>query len=128
MKFYLKHNKLAKFSVKMSHVINEKELEDKKEEICPDFVEYKQPVNHRKIIIKKRHDINITDDSSPDLGKRKLCDSFSSQIYNDKDRYGQDIPTDFFNTNIGHNVYDRSQLDEAEILDWCYKYLASKNK
>ena len=82
----------------------------------------------RKVIIKKRPDLdtNITDENSSDLGKRKLADSFGLQIYNDKDRYGQDIPTDFFQTNIGHGVvYD---IDEAEILDWCYKYLASKQK
>jgi len=81
----------------------------------------------RKVIIKKRPDvdIDISDDNSSDLGKRKLADSFGLQIYNDKDRYGQDIPTDFFQTNIGHGVYE---IDEAEILDWCYKYLASKQK
>lgn len=108
-------------------IINEIEIEDKKEQNYSDLFQSKQ-VNPKKIIIKKRHDINITDNSSPDLGKRKLCHSFGLQIYNDKDRYGQDIPADFFNTNIGHNVYQDSQLDEAEILEWCYKYLASKNK
>jgi hypothetical protein len=85
----------------------------------------------KKIIIKKRPDINRSSDTkieeqvSGDLGKRKLADSFGLQIYNDKERYNQDIPADFFRTNIGHNVYQDS---EAEILDWCYKYLASKKK
>jgi len=103
----------------MTDVINEKE------------VEHKQMINPKKLIIKKRHDINISDDSSSDLGKRKLCDSFGEQIYNDKERYGQDIPADFFNNNTGHNVYEVTQdplIDESEILDWCYKYLASKKK
>jgi len=100
----------------MSDLINEKEFE------------YKKPVNLKKIIIKKRNDINILDDYSSDLGKRKLYHSFGLQIYDDKDRYGQDIPNDFFKNNIGHNVYEETQLDEAEILDWCYKYLATKKK
>jgi len=85
----------------------------------------------KKIIIKRRSDINIPDEVPSDLGKRKIAVSFGSQIYNDKERYGQDIPPDFFDTNIGHNVYEESQhlfIDEAEILDWCYKYLASKKK
>jgi len=85
----------------------------------------------KKIIIKKRPDIKrrgdikIEEQLHDDLGKRKLADSFGSQIYNDNERYNQDIPDDFFKTNIGHNVYQDS---EAEILDWCYKYLASKKK
>jgi hypothetical protein len=88
--------------------------------------------NCKKPIIKKRPDINIPDEVSSDLGKRKMVSSFGSEIYNDKERYGQDIPDDFFKTNIGHNVYEdkfhlNENLNEAEILDWCYKYLASKN-
>lgn len=96
--------------------INEKEVSDK------------LSTSSRKVIIKKRPDIDITDYNSSDLGKRKLTDSFGLQIYNDKDRYGQDIPPDFFETNIGHDVYEDSHIDEAEILEWCYKYLASKKK
>ena len=38
------------------------------------------------------------------LGKRKLIKAFGLEIYNDKERYGQDIPSDFFKTNIGHGV------------------------
>lgn len=38
------------------------------------------------------------------LGKRKLVDAFGEEIYNDKERYGQDIPVNFFKTNIGHGV------------------------
>jgi hypothetical protein len=79
----------------------------------------------RKLIIKKKH-INILNEIPSDLGKRNLADSFGIEIYNDKERYGQDIPTDFFKTNIGHLVYEDPLLNEAEILDWCYKYLASK--
>jgi hypothetical protein len=39
------------------------------------------------------------------LGKRKLADAFGEEIFNDKDRYGQDIPDNFFKTNVGHGVY-----------------------
>lgn len=39
------------------------------------------------------------------LGKRKLVDAFGEKIYNDEERYGQEIPADFFQTNIGHGVY-----------------------
>ena len=38
------------------------------------------------------------------LGKRKLVEAFGEEIYKEKDRYGQDIPADFFKTNIGHGV------------------------
>lgn len=41
------------------------------------------------------------------LGKRKLADAFGGEIYNDKNRYGQDIPTDFFKINIGHGVFNK---------------------
>jgi len=104
------------------------------------FVEKEvEPVSHanlnnnvKKVIIKRRSDINILDELPSDLGKRKMVSSFGPEIYNDKERYGQDIPDDFFKTNIGHNVYEdkfhlNENLNEAEILDWCYKYLASKN-
>jgi len=106
----------------MSFVEKEKEKEKERE-------------NNRKPVIKRR-DIkrkpDVPDEIPSDLGKRNLVDSFSVQIYNDKERYGQDIPADFFKTNIGHNVYEEKSdlndnLNEAEILDWCYKYLASKN-
>ena len=83
--------------------------------------------NCKKPIIKKRPDINIPHEVSSDLGKRKMVSSFGPEIYNDKERYGQDIPDDFFKTNIGHGVNEVEIVDEAEILDWCYKYLASKN-
>jgi len=62
--------------------------------------------NNRKPVIKRKDDINIPDEIPSDLGKRNLVDSFSVEIYNDKERYGQDIPADFFKTNIGHNVYE----------------------
>ena len=95
-------------------------------------------VNHanndvKKVIIKRRSDINILDEVPSDLGKRKIAVSFGLQIYNDKERYGQDIPSDFFNSNIGHGVLQSDTnlnqveiINEVEILDWCYKYLASK--
>lgn len=77
------------------------------------------------------------------LGKRKFGDSFNQSSYDDE-RYGQEISSDFFKTNMGHNVYQgfytktpsntpintpiyEKKFDETEILDWCYKYLSSKN-
>lgn len=73
----------------------------------------------KKPVIKRRPGPIIEEISI--LGTRKLAEAFGEGIYNDKERYGQDIPTDFFKTNIGHGVYT-----EIEIIDWCYKYLATK--
>lgn len=60
----------------------------------------------RKIYIKKR----LVDDGSINLssilGKRKLVDAFGEEIYNEKERYGQDIPADFFTLNSGHGIYN----------------------
>ena len=88
-------------------------LEPEKEELYPDFFQPKAKLPviikfyadnsgnihiRRKPLIKRRHEhVSI-------LGKRKLADAFGLKIYNDKDRYGQEIPADFFNTNIGHGV------------------------
>jgi hypothetical protein len=59
-----------------------------------------------KIYIKKR----LVDDASINLCsilcKRKLVDAFGLEIYNEKERYGQDIPADFFTLNSGHGVYN----------------------
>ncbi len=68
------------------------------------------------------------------LGKRKIEDAFGLGMH-DKERYGQEVQPDFFKNNIGHCVYQNpihslskniSPTQEAEIIDWCYKYLASK--
>ena len=108
-----------------------------------------------KPVIKRKF---ITTGLTSVLGKRKIADAFGPGIH-DKERYGQEIDTDFFKTNIGHGVYQNpkgsqdhrtqgtafaaytpsrqaSQIhsssknispnQEAEIIDWCYKYLASK--
>jgi hypothetical protein len=106
-------------------IINGREvelLEDiEQEELYPDFFEPKpvspkkfyadnsgnihinfQEKTYKKPVIKRRPGIIIEEASI--LGKRKLVDAFGVEIYNDKDRYGQDIPVDFFKTNIGHGV------------------------
>ena len=77
---------------------------------CPEFFEPK-PVSYdeqlfvkRKFVIIKRQDIEVTVENKSILGKRKLVEAFGLEIYNDKDRYGQDITSDFFVTNIGHGV------------------------
>jgi len=58
----------------------------------------------RKPVIRRRLGILLYKPVSI-LGKRKLADAFGEEIYNDQDRYGQDIPADFFKTNVGHGVY-----------------------
>jgi hypothetical protein len=89
--------------------------------------------------------IEELDDFKPvsNLGKRKFNDAFDSNTFDDS-RYGQHIDTDFFNKNIGHTVSQKqssekmierkdnikiySYEEEQQILQWCYNYLASKNK
>jgi hypothetical protein len=77
------------------------------------------------------------------LGKRKFNDAFEQKTFDDS-RYGQHIDTDFFQANIGHHVSQKqsfekmierkdnikiySYQEEQDILQWCYNYLASKNK
>jgi hypothetical protein len=38
------------------------------------------------------------------LGKRKIEVAFGHGM-NDKERYGQEIPPNFFKTNVGHNAF-----------------------
>ena len=52
-----------------------------------------------KPIIKRRFGYNKDIYLPSILGKRKLVDAFGLEIYNDKERYGQEIPPDFFKTN-----------------------------
>lgn len=102
-----------------------------------------EEVKKRKHIIhrKRDHDFELVSI----LGKRKIDDVFGSGT-NDSERYGQEISPDFFEKNVGHNVFcpsinypintptntpantptKVSACDEAEILEWCAKYLASK--
>ena len=98
-----------------------REFFEEKEKLYPDFFEPK-PVSpkrnycntlftdnsgnihiRRKPVIIRRPGISLYKPVRI-LGKRKLANAFGQQIYNDKDRYGQDIPVDFFKTNIGHGV------------------------
>ena len=62
-----------------------------------------QENTHKKPIIRRRPGPIIEPVSI--LGKRKLVQAFGEEIYNDRDRYGQDIPADFFDTNVGHGVF-----------------------
>lgn len=105
----------------------------------PDFFEPK-PVSPKKNIVfadnkgNIRFDIEELSDDHPIenndslLGKRKFTDAFG-EGYCDLDRYGQPISDDFFNTNMGHSIFQKREepIDTEEILDWCNKYLASKN-
>ena len=76
-------------------------------EYYPEFFQPK-PVrpsfNKKRFIIRKRELTKITAEIISVLGKRKLVEAFGLEIYNEKDRYGQEIQTDFFVTNIGHGV------------------------
>lgn len=60
-----------------------------------------QPI--KKPIKIKRRNLSLNDTPSV-LGKRKLVDAFGFEIYYDIERYGQEIPSDFFKINIGHGV------------------------
>lgn len=78
------------------------------------------------------------------LGKRKFNEAFDATTFDD-DRYGQHINTDFFNTNVGHNVVQVAEKkhyfeqkeeeyiksftreEEQEILNWCEFYRANRN-
>jgi hypothetical protein len=68
------------------------------------------------------------------LGKRKAEEAFGRGM-NDKERYGQEIPPDFFKLNHGHNAFpsseyytynknttDFKQLYEDRIQYWREKY------
>ena len=108
----------------------------------------------RKPIIKRRFGYPLQNYKMQSiLGKRKLEDAFGSGV-NDSERYGQEISNDFFEKNVGHGVRPDFSVnqkppfinvpintatntpvnspanvpayDEAEILEWCAKYLASK--
>jgi hypothetical protein len=48
------------------------------------------------------------------LGKRKLEVAFGRGM-NDKERYGQEIPPDFFKINQGHNAFSSSISDSSNI-------------
>jgi len=99
----------------------------------------------KKPVLRRRTDTNydfvsISAKLPSVLGKRNNQEAFGIGN-NDSERYGQTISPDFFKTNVGHDVrcnyykpmepYISSSglvIDEAEILDWCAKYLANKNK
>ena len=96
----------------MSFVVKKFELlQPEKEELYPDFFEPKSVSpkkfyadNRGNIYIRRKPLIKRRPEHVSILGKRKLAHAFGLKIYNDKDRYGQDIPADFFNTNVGHGV------------------------
>ena len=58
----------------------------------------------RRPIIRRKYCKDDLNNIPSLLDKRKLVESFGLEIYNERDRYGQDIPLDFFEKNIGHNV------------------------
>ncbi len=62
----------------------------------------KDKLHRRKPIIRRRPEMIVSVTSI--LGKRKLEDAFGQGMH-DYERYGQEIPPDFFNTNRGHNAF-----------------------
>lgn len=109
----------------------------------------------RKPKIKRRpSSINSNIELMSFTGKRKIDDAFGPGPH-DEERYGQVIKHDFFKDHVGHDVVqekenlpsdrekfysvdlnsdqesstsEKPKYDEAEILNWCYIYLASKKK
>jgi len=70
-----------------------------------------QPIR-RKYVLRRRPDYNFPIVSV--LGKRTVEDAFGLGT-NDEERYGQKIPPEFFNTNIGHNVIIKNDLVNSPI-------------
>jgi hypothetical protein len=107
----------------------------------PDFFEpkpisnniYMKSLERKKPILKRRKE--FTEPIGSTLGKRTVEEAFG-QGNNDKERYGQEIPPDFFKLNHGHNIYPSSEyytynkhtttdfthLYEDRIKYWRQKY------
>lgn len=81
------------------------------------------------------------------LGKRKACDAFGEKYGGDYERYEGFIDDNYFKDNMGHgsvseatNGVKNEMVGEAkgessnlfnghtseELMEWCFKYLASK--
>jgi hypothetical protein len=52
-----------------------------------------------------------TNTNTKNQKKRKLADAFGAQMH-DNERYGQEIPSDYFTKGIGHNVYFSFTISE----------------
>jgi hypothetical protein len=94
------------------------------------FEDLKPKLERRKPVIKKR--IELQEQFVSLLGKRNLEQAFGSGM-KDKERYGQEIPPDFFKFNRGHNVFqspislrdshvNHKNLYETKINYWREKY------
>ncbi len=107
----------------------------------PDFFE-PRPVfinfeERRKPVLKRRHGSLQHVESI--LGKRTIEEAFGCGM-NDRARYGQEIPPDFFKNNHGHTVYpsreyytynknttkDLTHLYEDRIRYWRQKYSSAR--
>jgi hypothetical protein len=76
------------------------------------FEEVKGKLDRRKPVIIKRS--GLLEPVTSTLGKRKAEEAFK-QGMNDDERYGQEIPPDFFTTNLGHNAFP-SRMEECITL------------
>ena len=77
------------------------------ENIRINFEDVKPKIERRKPVLKKH--IMSVEQSKSILGKRTIEEAFGTGM-NDKERYGQEIPPDFFIYNRGHNAFP-SQMD-----------------
>ncbi len=93
-----------------------KDCEEKK---CKHKTERRKPILKRNGCYQEQS-ISI-------LGKRQLEDVFGSGM-NDKERYGQEIPPDFFKTNGGHNVFPSPQVYSSIYSTSLYKDKVYENK
>ena len=86
-----------------------------------------QKLERRKPILKRR--CYYQKQVASILGKRQLEEAFGSGM-NDKERYGQEIPSDFFKTNIGHTVYKNiiceDNIYKDKLTYWRNKYLGKR--
>jgi hypothetical protein len=80
-------------------------------------------MERRKPVLKRKHQYNENVISV--LGKRKLDEVFGAGM-NDDNRYGCEIPPDFFNSNIGHIVYTKKSNEFENVLKYWYNKYNTK--
>lgn len=91
--------------------------------------EEQEPIK-KKPVIKRKYIIKCKSLTSNLPMKRKIAEAYGTGGMHDEERYGREISPHFFKTNIGHGVYPNQihipEYNEVEIINWCYKYIASK--
>jgi hypothetical protein len=94
----------------------------------PDFFEPKPFLCKEKTKKTDRRNMSLhfEKQSVSILGKRRLEDIYGTGL-NDTERYGQEIPSDFFKTNCGHNVFQHI-VPSPQIYSSIYSTSLHKNK